>query len=583
MLSNLETIACFRCFYKHKIELCLFLSVDIITNNINNSIFSVRPFLEKDRLNGENFITWERTLRLLLKSEGKEDVLENPLPVVTNESSDADKRRAKQANDRSTPITCFMVAAMEPDLQRRFETKDAYTIMQELKAMFQKQARIERYEINKEILECKMENGESVRQHAFKMMGLFESMERLGFPYSQQLATDIILHSLLDSFNQFRMTFNMNESEKTLTQLHGMLVNAERNIPKEPKKEVLMVQKGKGFKKKGAGKKNKGKQVVKNSEKPKQTAKPKVAAESKCFYCEKIGHWKRNCPKYLEDKKSGASTSGIYVIEVNLTSTSLWVFDTGCGSHIVNDVQGLKRSRKLAKGEVELRVGNGARVAALAVGSYSLHLPSGLILELNNCYFVPSITKNIISVSVLDNEGFCFEIKNKCCSISYNNMFYASAKLINGLYVLDRTVQVYNINSKKQKSNDLNPTYLWHCRMGHINQKRIQKLQKDGILTSFDYESFDVCESCLLGKMTKSPFTGKGERANDLLALIHTDVCGPMSSKARGGFSYFITFTDDLSRYGYIYLMKHKSESFEKFKEFQNKVQNQLGKTIKAL
>ncbi|XP_021729835.1 uncharacterized protein LOC110696808 [Chenopodium quinoa] len=121
-----------------------------------------------------------------------------------------------------------------------------------------------------------MENGESVRQHAFKMIGLFESMKRLGFPYSQQLATDIILHSLPDSFNQFRMTFNMNESEKTMTQLHGMLVNAERNIPKEPKKEVLMVQKGKGFKKKGAGKKNKGKQVVKVSEKLKQTAKPKV-------------------------------------------------------------------------------------------------------------------------------------------------------------------------------------------------------------------------------------------------------------------------------------------------------------------
>jgi hypothetical protein len=56
-----------------------------------------------------------------------------------------------------------------------------------------------------------------------------------------------------------------------------------------------------------------------------------------------------------------------------------------------------------------------------------------------------------------------------------------------------------------------------------------------------------------------------------------------MSSIARGGFQYFITFTDDFSRYGYIYLMSHKSESFEKFKEFQNEVQNQLGKTIKYL
>jgi hypothetical protein len=42
---------------------------------------------------------------------------------------------------------------------------------------------------------------------------------------------------------------------------------------------------------------------------------------------------------------------------------------------------------------------------------------------------------------------------------------------------------------------------------------------------------------------------------------------------ARGGFQYFITFTNDFSRYGYVYLMKHKSESLEKFKEFQNEVE----------
>ena len=68
-----------------------------------------------------------------------------------------------------------------------------------------------------------------------------------------------------------------------------------------------------------------------------------------------------------------------------------------------------------------------------------------------------------------------------------------------------------------------------------------------------------------------------------MLGLVHTDVCGPMSTTARGGFKYFITFTYDFSRYGYVYLMKHKSETFEVFKEFQNEVHNQLGKTIKAL
>ena len=86
-----------------------------------------------------------------------------------------------------------------------------------------------------------------------------------------------------------------------------------------------------------------------------------------------------------------------------------------------------------------------------------------------------------------------------------------------------------------------------------------------------------------MGKMTKTPFSGTMERATDLLEIIHTDVCGPMSVEARGKYRYFLTFTDDLGRYGYIYLMKHKSETFEKFKEFQSEVENHRNKKIKFL
>ena len=56
-----------------------------------------------------------------------------------------------------------------------------------------------------------------------------------------------------------------------------------------------------------------------------------------------------------------------------------------------------------------------------------------------------------------------------------------------------------------------------------------------------------------------------------------------MSADARGGYRYFLTFTDYLSRYGDIYLMKHKSETFEKFKEFQSEVENHRNKKIKFL
>ena len=85
-----------------------------------------------------------------------------------------------------------------------------------------------------------------------------------------------------------------------------------------------------------------------------------------------------------------------------------------------------------------------------------------------------------------------------------------------------------------------------------------------------------------MGKMTKTPFSGTMEQATDLLEIIHTDVCSSMNVEARGRYHYFLIFTDDLSRCEYIYLMKHKSETFEKFKVFYSKVENHRNKKIKV-
>ena len=149
---------------------------------------------------------------------------------------------------------------------------------------------------------------------------------------------------------------------------------------------------------------------------------------------------------------------------------------------------------------------------------------------------------------------------------------------------LDRSdTHIHNVEAKRCKVNNGSATYLWHRRLGHIGVKHMKKIHADGLLESLDYESLDACEPCLIGKMTKPLFSVTMERATDLLEIIHTDVCSPMNVEARGGYHYFLTFTDDLSRYGYIYLMKHKSKTFEKFKEFQSEVENHRNKKIKFL
>jgi len=82
--------------------------------------------------------------------------------------------------------------------------------------------------------------------------------------------------------------------------------------------------------------------------------------------------------------------------------SSSWVLDTGCSFHIYNNDQELKKSRKLFKGEMDLHVGNGAKVVVLAIGTYNLTLPSRILLELDNCYFVLILARNIVSIYYLD-------------------------------------------------------------------------------------------------------------------------------------------------------------------------------------
>jgi hypothetical protein len=319
--------------------------------------FSIRSILEKEKLNGENFLDWYRNLRIVLKQEKKGYVLEKALGEKPKTNANHAERSAWEKHSGDiTDVVCLMLGTMNSDLQKQFEDKESpVEIITTLKNMFQELARTERYNLVKSLVECKMSSGSSVSSHFIKMNGYINNLAKLDCPISQELATDIILQSLPSSYNQFILNYNMKEGTKTLDQLHGMLKTAEPNTKKETH-NVLVVKKGKKFKKKGKGKdKAEG---VKNSKAPKPKSGP--SESDKCHHCNELGHWKRNCKKYLEELKTKktfkASSSGIYVIEVNVTtySSNSWVLDTGCGAHICTNMQGLSKSKDLKLGQVDI-------------------------------------------------------------------------------------------------------------------------------------------------------------------------------------------------------------------------------------
>ncbi|GJT36588.1 retrotransposon protein, putative, ty1-copia subclass [Tanacetum coccineum] len=218
-------------------------------------------------------------------------------------------------------------------------------------------------------------------------------------------------------------------------------------------------------------------------------------------------------------------------------------------------------SRKLKPGALSLYVGDGHRAAVEAIREFHLCLPRWFFNRFEN-----------------DNS----------ISVSKNNLIYFNAIPWDDIYEIvlpssnTNDSSMYAVRNKRSKLN-LDSALLWHCHFGHISKKRIEKLQHDGLLDSTDIKSFKKCVSCISRKMERKPYSHQLERAKGLLGLIYTNVCGPFKIMSRQGASYFVTFTDDFSRYGYVYLLKHKHEVFETFKVFQKEVENQLRKTIKSL
>ncbi|XP_016676540.1 uncharacterized protein [Gossypium hirsutum] len=151
----------------------------------------------------------------------------------------------------------------------------------------------------------------------------------------------------------------MNEINNSLPQLLSMLQTAESNMKNVGPKPILMVRKDKGKGKLNAKAKPKDNGKAKPN-KGNTALKPKggIAKEGKYFHCGKTIHWKRNYPAYLKEvkksKESGASTSGSYVIDINLSASNSWALDTDCFSHICTSIRGLQRSRNLTKGDVDM-------------------------------------------------------------------------------------------------------------------------------------------------------------------------------------------------------------------------------------
>ena len=229
-------------------------------------------------------------------------------------------------------------------------------------------------------------------------------------------------------------------------------------------------------------------------------------------------------------------------------------------------IQGFFTIQSINPNENFLFMENQKKAPIEGIGTYRLILDSGYYLDLPQTLYVPSLSRNLVSVSKLDVNGFSFKIRKGCFSLfNKDNSFISFGILVDGLYRLKLDVDFsaslmcvhQNIGIKRSMANE-NSAYLWHKRLGHISKERLQRLVKNEILPNLYFTDLGLCVDCINRKQTKHNKKGV-TRSTQLLEIIHTDICGPFDTPSFGGENYFITFIDDFSRYGYIYLLNEKS------------------------
>jgi transposase InsO family protein len=139
-------------------------------------------------------------------------------------------------------------------------------------------------------------------------------------------------------------------------------------------------------------------------------------------------------------------------------------------------------------------------------------------------------------------------------------------------------------NEEALVHDEVNPNELWHRRYAHINYQALPFLRKMvEAIPELKSTHEGICKGCALGKNIKKPFPRSNNRSKEILDLIHSDVCSPMSVRYLGGYLYYIIFIDDYSRKTWLYLLKSKDEVFSKFQEFKAEIENLTNKKIKTL
>uniref|UniRef100_A0A2N9HS85 Integrase catalytic domain-containing protein n=1 Tax=Fagus sylvatica TaxID=28930 RepID=A0A2N9HS85_FAGSY len=271
---------------------------------------------------------------------------------------------------------------------------------------------------------------------------------------------------------------------------------------------------------------NRGRSKGRNSKgSGKSRSQSQTKGKVKCFYCDKEG----------EDEYCHVADP-----------YDEWVIDSAASYHVTPRREFFTSYKVGNVGRVKM--GNKSYADIVGIGDICVETNTGYTLKLKDVRHIPDMHLNLISISVLDKEGYESHLGNGKWKLFKGSLVFARGKICCTLY----KTQVKLCRDVVNATQDDSTPDLWHRRLAHMSEKGLQILAKKSLI----------------------PF------AKD---LVYFDVCGPIEVESLGDNRYFVTFIDDASRKVWVYVLKTKDQVFQLFKKFHAMVEREKGKSLKCL
>ncbi|KAH9680700.1 hypothetical protein KPL71_026653 [Citrus sinensis] len=466
-----------------------------------------------EKFNGENdFYLWSLKMRAILIQEGLDSALdgeeEQKSKKEREEGSSSSGGDLRTLNNKAH--NTIILHLSDEVLREVAKEKSASGLWAKLEELFLKKSLAKSLYMKRKLYTFSMKEGTAMRDHVDEFNKLILDLENVNVMLEDEDRALILLSSLPDSYEHFVDTLLYGRQTLTLKYVKNALESKDLKKRADGKDQITgdgLIAKAKTEKKIYKDKKNKN-----QKEKTDKTKKKR-----KCYFCQKEGHYIKDCfeKKKLEklQKESsgkvdiasvdeGESEDADVLIAADKKFSGEWILDSGCSFHMCPQKDFFVTFEKVDGGRVLL--GNNLACKVAGIGSVSIKMHDDRVISLEQVRYVPELKRNLISLGMIDQLGCSIKAENGELQIIRKGTVIMKGCRRNELYILNGSVVLPGVNSVlshggaryfitfiddfsrkvwvyvlKQKNEALEKFKDWLTLMENQTERRVKRLRTD--------------------------------------------------------------------------------------------------------